>query len=178
MLDEVREHIAQARAELDSESEAAIRTLLDRLGEPSDIAAAARERFGVKPARAGALEIWTLIALVVPYIGWLIGGVLVWMSRVWRTRDKALTTILVPGIWLLLFLSTVAVGAEGRTVVSGSCRVEGKRTFCDHPPMTQPETSGTEWVAAVLWVAVFVVPVATAIYLAIRARRLSDAAAN
>lgn len=113
ILDEVREHIYQARSELDSETEGAIRTVLDRLGEPSDIAAAARDRFGVRPAKAGALEIITVIALLIPWIGWLVGGVLVWMSRVWMTRDKVLATILVPGVWLLLFVTTIAVSAGG-----------------------------------------------------------------
>jgi uncharacterized membrane protein len=44
LLDEVREHIAAARAELDPETEAGVRTLLERLGDPADIAAEARGR--------------------------------------------------------------------------------------------------------------------------------------
>ena len=52
LLDEVGEHIAAARAELDPETEAGVRTLLERLGEPADIAAEARERFGVQPRPA------------------------------------------------------------------------------------------------------------------------------
>ena len=44
LLDEVGEHIAAARAELDPETEAGVRTLLERLGDPADIAAEARER--------------------------------------------------------------------------------------------------------------------------------------
>lgn len=179
ILEEVREHISQARAELDSETEAAIRNVLDRLGEPSEIAAAARERFGVRPVRAGALEIWTVIALVIPYFGWLIGSVLVWMSRVWRTRDKVLTVILVPGVWVLLLLSTIAVRSETSSASGTTCRVEvpGGRTFCDHPPVSQADPGGIEWVGAALWVAVFVIPILTSIYLAIRARKLSDPAA-
>ena len=52
LLDEVGEHIAAARAELDPETEAGVRTMLERLGDPADIAAEARERFGVQPRPA------------------------------------------------------------------------------------------------------------------------------
>ena len=178
ITDEVREHIYQARAELDTENEAAIRTVLDRLGDPNEIAASARERFGVRPARAGAIEIWTVIALVVPYIGWLIGTVLVWMSRVWRTRDKMLTTILVPGTWILFFLSTLAVSVSVHTVSGRTCQVDvdtGK-TMCERLPAPPRDAGGFEW-GTLIFVATFVIPVATAIYLAIRARRLSEATA-
>ena len=179
ILDEVRDHISQARAELESESEAAVRTELDRLGEPADIAAAARERFGVRPARAGALEVWTIIALVIPYFGWLIGSVLVWMSRVWTTRDKLLTVILVPGVWLLLLTSSIAVGSEATSGSGRTCRVEvgTDRVSCNPPPPPRADPSWLEWVGAAIWVAAFVVPVAIAVYLAIRARKLSDAEA-
>jgi hypothetical protein len=39
----MREHIAASRAGVDSADEAAVRTMLDRLGEPADIVAAAVE---------------------------------------------------------------------------------------------------------------------------------------
>ena len=50
LLDEVAEHIAAARAGLEPETEAGVRTVLERLGDPAEIAAEARERFGVPPA--------------------------------------------------------------------------------------------------------------------------------
>ena len=172
ILDEVREHITQARAELDSETEAAIRTVLDRLGDPSEIAASARERFGVRPARAGALEIWTVITLMIPFFGWLIGAVLVWMSRVWKTWEKALTTILVPGVWVFFFWGTLAVSSSS-TVGTHTCRIKGGKTLCNPPSRPPPEPGGIEW-GTVLLVAVFVIPIAVSIYLAIRARQRSD----
>jgi uncharacterized membrane protein len=46
ILAEVGEHITEARAAQDSQSEAAIRTVLERLGDPADIAA--------RPATASA----------------------------------------------------------------------------------------------------------------------------
>jgi hypothetical protein len=78
LLDEVQEHIAAARADLDPETEAGIRSLLERLGDPADIAAEARDRFGVqtRPARAATprLEVATVILLVIPFLGWGPGG--------------------------------------------------------------------------------------------------------
>jgi uncharacterized membrane protein len=41
LIDDLREHIATARAELSPETEAGVRTLLDRLGDPAAIVAEA-----------------------------------------------------------------------------------------------------------------------------------------
>ena len=49
IVEEISEHIAEARAASPAQDEAEIRTLLDRLGDPAEIADEARERFGVKP---------------------------------------------------------------------------------------------------------------------------------
>ncbi len=50
LLADLREHIAAARAELDPETEAGIRTILDRLGDPAVIATAARLDLTPPPA--------------------------------------------------------------------------------------------------------------------------------
>jgi len=109
LLDEVAEHIASARAALEPETEAGVRSVLERLGDPADIAAEARERFGVPapPARPATpwLEVATIVALVVPFLGWIVGVVLVWLSRLWTTRDKLVSTI--GGLsWLLAGLGS------------------------------------------------------------------------
>jgi uncharacterized membrane protein len=108
ILDEVAEHITAARATLDAETEAAIRTVLERLGDPADIAAEARERFGVsaEPARPTPwLEVATLVALLIPFLGWVVGVVLLWLSRTWTTREKAIGTLLALGVGVLALLS-------------------------------------------------------------------------
>ncbi len=43
LLTDLREHITTARAELEPETEAGVRTILDRLGDPASIAAEARQ---------------------------------------------------------------------------------------------------------------------------------------
>jgi hypothetical protein len=106
---DVRDHIAQARAELPGGgSEAEVRTLLDRLGDPADIAAEAVEAAPPPPpgrrgrpgggwVEWGALVLLPLGGIIVPFIGWSAGVALLWTSRMWSTRDKVLGTLVLPG---------------------------------------------------------------------------------
>jgi uncharacterized membrane protein len=57
LLDDLREHIAVARSRLNQPSEADIRTILDRLGEPAAIAAEARAN--EPPATVARVPAWT-----------------------------------------------------------------------------------------------------------------------
>ena len=50
MIEEISEHIAEARGASPANGEAEIRTLLDRLGDPAEIAREARDFFGVQRA--------------------------------------------------------------------------------------------------------------------------------
>jgi uncharacterized membrane protein len=110
LVQEISEHIAEARAGLEPENEAEIRNVLDRLGDPADIAAEARGSVEEQPAaaapaperRSGALEVLALVLIllggvVVPVIGWLVGVVLLWISSAWTARQKLLGTLVVPG---------------------------------------------------------------------------------
>jgi hypothetical protein len=124
LVQEISEHIAEGRADLPAESEAEIRNLLDRLGDPAEIAAEARERFDVGPRRARPLEIFALILLpiggvVLPVLGWIVGVMLLWISDAWTTRDKLLGTLIVPGGLLLpLGLLLLGSGAEACIEIS------------------------------------------------------------
>ena len=101
LLDEIAGHIADARASLEDNSDAEIRNLLQRLGDPAEIAAEERARSGVVPRRAGAVEIFALIGLLVGgfvfAIGWFVGLVLLWVSDAWTTGEKLVGTLVVPG---------------------------------------------------------------------------------
>jgi Protein of unknown function (DUF1700) len=167
LVDEISEHIAEARADLESENEAAIRTLLDRLGEPEEIAAEARERFGVVPRKAGWKEVGALIMLpiggvLLPVLGWFIGIVLLWISDAWSTRDKLVGTLLFPGGLLLpLALGVMAEGSSG----------------CSTPVGTEcpPDSGGTGAWQVALVVMLLLVPLVTTVYLARRLGRTSAA---
>jgi hypothetical protein len=164
LLDEVQAHIAAARTDLDPETEAGVRTMLERLGDPADIAAEARERFGVPPAGSRSptprLEIATVVLLVIPFLGWVLGAVLVWLSRIWSTRDKLVGTV--AGLsWVLGGLGTISISARSGPVGSPA-------------PLGPTETSLLE---VALFVLPFVLPVAAAIYLGLRLRRHTGAPA-
>jgi hypothetical protein len=160
LLDEVGEHIGAARAGLDIETEAAVRTVLERLGDPADIAAEARERFGVPatPPRNGPpwLEVVALALLVIPFLGWVAGVVLVWVSRRWTSRDKLIGTLGGLG-WVVGGLGTLSMSVRGSTAVGSG----------------PPGPSETSLLEVVLFVLPFVLPIAAAIYLAIRLRAIT-----
>lgn len=108
LVDEIRGHIAEALASTPDPSEADVRNVLDRLGDPSDIAAEARERFEVQRVAPAWWE-WAAVALL-PFgglliavvgfwgvLGWVIGAILLLASPIWSRRDKVLGLLLFPG---------------------------------------------------------------------------------
>lgn len=135
---ELREHIATLRAESGSpDDEATVRTILDQLGEPRDIAAAAANqepaRSGGAPAGTwqarGALLLLLLGGLVVPVVGWVVGVVLLWSSHRWSSRQKLAGTLLTPGGFGSAILVLVLKLLAGSTGVScdaiGQCQDAG-----------------------------------------------------
>ena len=171
LLDEVSEHITEARAAQEADNEAAIRTVLERLGDPADIAAGARERFGLpaKPTRQATpwLEVIALILLVIPFLGWIVGVVLIWISRIWTTRDKLIGTL--GGMsWVLAGLGTIMAEA-----VNLPLSASGSDSPVGAPHIV--ESTGPSAIEVILIAAPFVLPIAAAIYLALRLRGHANA---
>jgi hypothetical protein len=160
---EISEHIAEARASLSAQNEAEIRTLLDRIGDPADIAAEARERWGIAPRKTGAVEIAALILLpiggvVLPVIGWIVGVILLWASQAWTTRDKLVGTLVLPGGLLVpLGLGLVADSGEACVQTPG-----GPAENC---------SGGTDPLGLAALIVLFLLPLATTVYLARRMNR-------
>lgn len=178
LAEEISDHIAEARAGLETEDEAGIRTLLDRLGEPAEIAAEATERFGPRPSKAGWKEVGALVLLpiggvILPVLGWFIGIVLLWISDAWSTRDKLVGTLLFPGGLLLpVALGVLASESSGcGTVVSPQLSPQPNSTDC-------PPADGTGIWEVALVVMLVLVPLLTTIYLARRMSRTSPALAT
>jgi hypothetical protein len=167
LVKEISEHIAEARADLESENEAEIHNLLDRLGNPAEIAAEAAERPGALPRTKSGLDIVALVLLliggvVLPVVGWLIGVVLLWVSETWTTREKLIGTLVVPGgLALPLFLG--AYGASSELCASYSA---GPVT-CTGGPSFALRVLGL-----ILLVVLLIAPVAMTVFLA---RRRSSA---
>lgn len=178
LVDEISTHIEDARAALAGRgTEAEVRTLLDRLGEPAEIAAAVYEDApaAVPAARARAAFGWaerlTLFllpvgGLLIPVVGWFAGVVLLWTSGAWTTKDKLIGTFVLPGGYVALAWVTLMVGSSSGqpcvTSVGPTGRALGSRCTDDGG-----STLGV--VIAVAVVAVLLVaPLATVVYLGMR----------
>ena len=57
IVDGIEEHVAAALAEVDQPTEADVRNVLERLGDPEAIAADADERIGAKTSKTGKLTV-------------------------------------------------------------------------------------------------------------------------
>ena len=171
LIDEISAHIAEARA-ADPGQPGGVRAVLDQLGSPEDIVrAAGTSADAPPPSRAdgmGALEIAAVIALlvggiVIPVIGWVVGVVLLWMSPVWRTRDKLLATLVWPGGLAAAIFALFVVGA-GALFTTQACTSVGSTTHCTPAPIPP-------WLAIALAVVVLIASVAGPILVTIRLLR-------
>ena len=177
LLGEIEAHLSEALPADAGDAEAL--NVLERLGEPAEIVAEAGA--GQAPATRAGLHEWLTIPLLliggfIVIIGWLVGVVLLWTSRVWTLRDKLIGTLVVPGGLTTLVLLTMFVSA-----FSGSSSTES--VTCT--PAKNGETCGggtisfsgpsTLWAWAVS-LALLVLPFFTSTYLAWRANRLEPAA--
>ena len=87
LMSDVREHVAAATRAAGNSDEATVRTVLDRLGAPEDIvAAAAGEPVGLAQATASTVD----------------------GSRTWGWREVAAIVLIVPGAFLVPVLAPVA----------------------------------------------------------------------
>lgn len=129
LVAEIRGHIDTALRQEQAAGEAAVRNVLDRLGPPEDIVEAAEPPSPPGDRRAGVLEIGALLALIVPFIGWLIGTVLVFASRIWSRRDKLIGALLLLLPIAVLSLGFVAAGPSGSedSVPPGDTRPAGEK---------------------------------------------------
>jgi uncharacterized membrane protein len=135
LLEQISDHIAAARCDGQTDGTAQIRQVLDDLGDPAEVAAAAREQAGVAVSAAPAAEFgrhlfgvgtWRESAAVVLLsigwvfvgLGWLIGLVLAWTSPRWSRAEKwAATGLLVPALAGFILAHKLAIGGVGVLIV-------------------------------------------------------------
>lgn len=173
VIDEISAHIGEMRRDLPIENELEIRRLLDRLGDPAEIAADARERFGVSSPTRTWVEVAALVLLsvgvVLPVIGWFAGVILLWISNVWSTRDKLLGTLFAPAGWILVAVLALQTVGSARSCAS-SFDARGRLIH-------QSCSGGSSELSRILWPVVLTtivaVSIAVMIYLAVRLRRLT-----
>ncbi len=191
IVSEIRSHIAEetARGGLTTEAdltargglttEADLYNLLERLGDPAEIASAARPATaGPQPARArfgqaGAIEMLAMI--LTPFI-WPVGVILYWTSSRWRTRDKVIATLIPPGgypgllltVPFLLFSATVSGGCGTVTDAEGNL-ISRQCTGWDALPGWEQFVINAAAIAVT--VIVLLLPVLVAIYMARQLRK-------
>jgi uncharacterized membrane protein len=176
LVQEIEEYLTEALPP--GATEAEVRTVLDRLGDPEQIVAEERGRTDVRNVRAGWVE-WVAVVLlpvggvVIPVLGWVVGAALLWASRIWTLRDKLVGTLLVPGGLLgavALFIAAWPV----MTCTSKVVRVHTKTgaTMTLSPGGCVGEAATPDRILIwLLLAALLLVPVATSIYLARRAQQ-------
>ena len=170
LLADVSSHVEEARRQLTDETDADILNILDRLGEPSTVAADAAERFGIPRAPAGQPEgirpgIVEIGALVLTPLLWPIGVLLLWASPAWNTRDKLIGTLVPPGgYWGIGIFGAMFATAQS---CSGSFSIRTCVAGGGEPT----------WLPIVVRVAalfVFLLPLVSMAYLSIRLRARSS----
>lgn len=176
LVEDVRRHIAEARAGLAAETDADILNILDRIGEPGVIAAEAREP-GAPVRKSTGIGILEIGALVLTPFLWPIGVILLWTSSAWNTRDKIIGTLVPPGGYMgLVLLPAVALIPAGGAS-SSVCTQSGFTTgqpigslVCQHFGPAAPP-GWVSLLAVLLFVVLLALPLLTAIYLGVRLRR-------
>jgi hypothetical protein len=173
ILAEIEEHIAAELAEVPEPTDADVRNVLERLGDPGDIAAEARDRFGIKPRRPSWTDPLAIILLLVggfTFVGWFVGVVLLWISAAWKTRDKLIGTLILPGglasSFLLLNLPASreeCLQVAHRPSTTGTISGSVVHTTC----VTHPGAFGSVG-GQVFLVVLLIAPIATAVYLSWR----------
>jgi hypothetical protein len=171
LVSEVREHIDAALLGGPAD-QAALRTVLDALGAPEEIARAAVEQEPAAalpqgpaqsaPQAASLRDVSTILLLMfgglLIGIGWVVGVALLWTSPRWRTRDKWLATLVWPfGYVGVLFLFGIGGMSTTSTTFCTSSSSAVRAGAAAHETCTRSGFSLPGW----LGIVVIVVPFGT-----------------
>jgi hypothetical protein len=142
--------------------------------------------------RAGALEITAVIFLliggvVIPFVGWVVGVILLWYSPRWRRSEKLLGTLVWPGgllapVLLMLGAGVATVIPSSGTSCSGGYTETGMtstgRHFLRHVAGSCSTTGGglPTWLAISLTMILLIAAIAGPIFTAIRLLRRAGSA--
>jgi len=174
LVAEVREHISAAMV-AGTGDEAALRTVLDSLGAPEEIAREAVEQEGLAaplpvPTHGASTirDISTVLLLLfggfLLGIGWVVGLALLWTATRWSTRDKWLATLVWPfGYAGVFVVSSIAVFVPVSARVCTSTAVRAGDVA--HQTCTGGGGSLPAWLGIVILLAIVVAPVLVAVRL-------------
>jgi hypothetical protein len=169
LVAEIEGHLTEAISPEASDAEAL--TVLDRLGQPEEIIDA-EQPHAVAPQDARGTREWAAIILLlfggfIFGFGWLVGLILLWSSRAWTTLDKWIGTLILPGgLAAIVLVGLFAFGSSSSSSSGGACY-----GYANGPIHCTGGTSGGADIVAIAILAILVLaPIATAVYLARRAR--------
>jgi hypothetical protein len=169
---EIRQHLDETLANLPPDAtEADVRNAIESVGEPDEIASEARDRLGIRPVQVrwtdtAAVILLPIGGLIVPFLGWVVGVIFLWMSSVWTTKEKLIGTFIVPG-GLLLPFALAAFPVTIQTCSESNVNGVGVGT-CS-------EASYAGILTLVVSIALILAPIVVAVYLG---RRLRTRTAN
>lgn len=125
LVDNISAHLEETSG--GATTEAQVRTALDELGTPEEVAAAAREESGSRPARTdtglfydvAAVLVLLVGGFVVPVVGWFAGVVMLWAGPRWTGAQKVVGTLAWPlaAVVLAAALGVPVLFASSRPVV-------------------------------------------------------------
>lgn len=189
LVSEIEAHVEEGQRAAGDNGDGAVRTLLDRLGPPEEIVAAAMadERPAAQPAAitsSPGLPVRDLAAVILLplggflyVVGWLVGVLLLWSSPNWTARHKVIGTLVLPlGCALPLLLGAVLPGKIEACSSGGVIDAETGRRVSEGTVCTSEGFSLPPWLGAVVFGMLLVSPIVTAIWLATKAhayRRVS-----
>jgi uncharacterized membrane protein len=165
LVAEIEAHLAEATSAHSSDAD--VLSILDRLGEPDEIVHAEQPEAATQRDPRGTQE-WAAIILLllggfVAGVGWLAGLIFLWGSRAWNTREKCIGTLVIPGGLATSLFIVSMVGIRG----AETC------VTTDHGPerCTGGPSNSEEILFGATSLILLIAPIATAIYLARRARK-------
>ena len=180
ILEGIRSHLLTVMAE--AETEADVHRALDALGSPEEIVGAPPPSAQAPPrmqmpqlppqgSARGALEIVAVIfllvgAFIVPVIGWVVGVVLLWVSKAWTTGEKWLGTLVLPG-GLGAAVATVFVSPFALFLSTQTCRVvpSGRGRGRGFPLEVCSSNGMPGWLMIAVGAVIALAPIFTAVYL-------------
>jgi uncharacterized membrane protein len=188
IVGEIAGHIAEERARVENETDADVRNLLERIGDPVQLAAEAAPAVSSADAAAAAASrshvgIVEILALILTPLLWPVGVILLWLSPAWSIRDKVIGTLVPPGGYLgiafagvpaaLIVASSNSSQCVTTSDSSGSVLAQTCTGFTAQP---QWEQTLIQAIAIAVFVLLLILPVLTGIYLATRLRKRHPAA--
>jgi uncharacterized membrane protein len=174
ILGDITDHITSALAEHPAPiTSADVDLVLTELGSPQAIVdegigagpatpPVVSQRVSFSSSRGYALMTVLILALggvVLPFFGWIVGVVFLWISRAWPIPAKIIGTLILPGG--VLFILIMSLNPAWITVTG---------TSCSGPTSGGPETCTTQYSGPPIWLSptfftiLIALQVASAIY--------------